>query len=488
MKRKWINPSDHSDKIQKLKSDPRLTGISEEALKILINRNIETPSEIEMFLYGGLGDLWDTRLMKDAEKAVSIIVESLSKNEKIVVYGDYDCDGISGIATCMILMKNLGANIDFYTNNRFEDGYGMSENGIDAILKKHNDVKLLISVDVGIVAHDAILYAKQKDIKVIVTDHHEQGDRLPLADAVVDPKRIDCPYPNKDLCGAGVMFKLMLLLYTKLGKDIKCVYETLDIVAMATVGDVVSLKTLENRIIVKEGIKLIKSEKRMAFKAFREITNVSDINSHFTLGFIYVPMINAIGRMDGNPEKAIKIFLEQDENLVYENLDYLKELNELRKKITTEQCEFAENILLQKLNNDAYVIYDKSFHEGIVGLIAGRLKEKYNKPVVVLTDSKEGEVKGSARSIDPFHVKNAFDELNYLLLGYGGHAKAAGLSLKKTNLELFEKGFIDLCTKQLNSNDFVKKYNIDLFIKPEDINIDLIDDLQRLEPFGEGFN
>jgi single-stranded-DNA-specific exonuclease len=132
--------------------------------------------------------------------------------------------------------------------------------------------------------------------------------------------------------------------------------------------------------------------------------------------------------------------------------------------------------------------FDKSFHEGIVGLIAGRLKEKYNKPVVVLTDSKEGEVKGSARSIDPFHVKNAFDELNYLLLGYGGHAKAAGLSLKKTNLELFEKGFIDLCTKQLNSNDFVKKYNIDLFIKPEDINIDLIDDLQRLEPFGEGFN
>ncbi len=482
MSRKWIYPK--AD-ISKLRNDPRLTGISELMLRILVNRGLTSADQIISFLYSSKHDLLNTAEMMDASKAVSIIQDSLKNNEEIVVYGDFDADGCSATVVMVSLLRRLGAKVGFYTNNRFLHGYGMCKEGIDEMLSLYPNTRLIITVDNGIMAFGGIDYAKSLGIKVVVTDHHEQGEVLPNADAVVNPKRHDCKYPFKGLCGAGVAFKLMMLLYWTLGEKLQPVYDMLDIVALATVGDVVPLLG-ENRIIVKEGLKLISEEKRPAFRIFREATGVTEINSHFTLGFIYVPTINAIGRINGDPRKAIEIFLTDDERSITENLNYLIELNKKRKDLTEKQYEEAENLLSQKGVQEGIVLYGDSFHEGIIGLIAGRIKEKYNRPTIVLTKS-ENALKGSARSIDGFNIKEGLDALSYLFLKHGGHAKAAGLSLDESNLANFEKAFIELCKKSISKDDFVKKYVIDCVISPDTVSTNIVDELRQLEPYGEGF-
>lgn len=483
MSRRWIYLN---KPIAHLINDAKLTGLSEIMLKILVNRGINTTDKIISFLYSGLKDLLDTRLMQDANRAIEIIINSLKNKEKIVIYGDYDCDGVIASVVMVKALQNVGGNVEFYTNNRFIDGYGICPNGVDEILNLYPNTKLIITVDNGIMGHEGIKYAKSKGIKVVVTDHHEQGETLPsYADAIVDPKRKDCPYPFKGLCGAGVAFKLMLLLYYELGEKLQLIYDMLDLVTLATVGDVVPIID-ENRIIVKEGLKLIREEKRPIFKIFREVTGISDMNAHFTLGFIYCPMINAIGRLDGDPRRAIQMFLNTDEEQIYEDLNYLKELNERRKKLTEEQVELAEETLKVRGLKEAIIVYNEDFHEGVVGLIAGRLKEKYNRPTIVFTKEK-GVLKGSARSIDELHIKEVFDMLSPLLKSYGGHAKAAGLSIEEENLDKFEEELINICKDKLKSEDFIKKYKVDCVLKPGDISYELIDELKQLEPFGEGF-
>lgn len=488
MKRKWIY---RKTDITNLKRDERLTGISPQVLTILKTRGYDTCEKIEEFLFSNINNLRDTRLMQDAEKAVDIISESIKNGEKMVVYGDYDADGVSSVVVMVSLLKNLGADVEYHTNNRFVDGYGMCVNGVDVLLSKYPDLKLIITCDNGIMAFDGVDYAKSKGLKVVVTDHHEQGEYLPNADAVVDPKRKDDNYPFKGLCGAGVVFKLMLLLYWKMGKDLADVYAFLDIVAMATVGDVVPIVD-ENRIIVKEGLTLINEGKRAAFRILAEITSTTKVNSHFTLAFMYVPMINAIGRLDGEPSDAIEMFMSEDEDLVRSKALKLQQINDERKKMTETQSEIANKILKEKGEKNVIILYDESFHEGLVGLIAGRIKESTNKPVVVLTKQKELEdgdilIKGSARSIDGFHLKESFDKIASVLNGYGGHEKAAGLSLRLSNLEKFEECMLKLAEDTLTDDDYIKKYNIDLSLSVKNMDIGIIDELSTLEPFGEGF-
>ncbi|MDF2879476.1 MAG: recJ [Clostridiaceae bacterium] len=482
MQKKWTYSPKNIDTLMK---NPRLTGISDTSLKILLNRGIDTVEKIENFMFNGLNSFYDTRLMKDAEIAVKIIIDSIKNKEEIVIYSDYDCDGICGGAVGVRLLKGLGAVTHVYTNNRFTQGYGMCKSGIDEILKLYSAVKLIITVDNGIVAYEGIQYAKDLGLKVIVTDHHEQGDTIPNADAVVDPKRKDDTYPFKGLCGTGVIFKLMLLLYWEMGKRIQNVYDVLDIVAVATVGDIVPIVD-ENRIIVKEGLKLISEEKKPLFRIFREITGVTTINSHYTLGFIYVPMINSVGRLEGNTEDIIEMLVSEDEEFIKSVIEHLKTTNEKRKEMTKDQCETAEKLLKEKGMKNIIVLYDESFHEGIVGLIAGRLKEKYNRPAIVFT-KHEGGLKGSGRSIDNFHLKEVFDELKSLLLGYGGHAKAAGLSIKEENLDRFEEALNKLSEKYLKKDDFMINFNIDCVLNAQKIGVEIVDELKQLEPFGEGF-
>ena len=363
----------------------------------------------------------------------------------------------------------------------------MMPSGVDQILAMYPETKVIVTVDNGIMAFEGVKYAKDKGLIVVVTDHHEPGAELPVADAVVDPKRKDCDYPFDGLCGAGVAFKLMLLMYYKMGKPLETVYDTLDIVGMATVGDVVPLID-ENRILVQKGLNMIKEEKRLVFKAFREIFQVKVINAHFTIGFQYVPAINSIGRLDGNPRKAIKMFFEDDYEVVKESVLYLKERNEKRKEMTTEQCLEAEAMVQVKGLKHVIVAYSPIFHEGLVGLIAGRLKEEYNRPVFVF-GGESGKLKGSGRGIDGFHLKEALDVLKEknLILGGGGHAKACGCSLDISMLEGFEKTVNEMAEAMLTEEDFVKKIDIDYVFHPSEVSIDVIDELRTLEPFGEAF-
>lgn len=485
MQKKWIYSR---KKIDELKKDKRLTGVSDIELQILLNRGFNTPEKIESFLFGTLADLHDTRLMKDAEKAVAIIKESIENNELIVVYSDYDSDGVNSAGVMTLLLRTAGGNVEFYTNNRFTQGYGMMPSGVDMILDKYPDAKLIVTCDNGIMAHEGVQHALDNGLKVVVTDHHEQGATLPPAHAIVDPKRHDCDYPFDGLCGAGVAFKLMLLLYWEMGLSLEPVYDTLDIVALATVGDIVPLID-ENRIIVQEGLKKIRDEKRNrnVFRIFQEVTEAKEINAHWTFGFIYVPMINAIGRLDGDPKRAIDMFFEEDEEKIRETIVYLKELNDERKKMTVEQVNRAEEIIAEKGLKKVIVVYDDSFHEGIVGLISGRLKEKYNRPVFVFTKNQNGLLKGSARSIDNFHLKKSFDVVHEHIVGGGGHAKAAGLSIREDQLEGFEKAVNDLADEWLTEDDFMKVYRIDSTLEADSVDLDIVDNLKSLEPFGESF-
>ena len=329
MNSKWIYPS---FKIDDLRKHPKLSDLSDVALHVLYNRGFRDADKIDAFLNGDIKDLHDPRLMKDAELATDILIDAIERNLFMVVYGDYDNDGVSATAVMAELLQKAGGRVGYYTNDRFKQGYGMMPSGVDELLAMYPETKVIVTVDNGIMAFEGVKYAKEKGLTVVVTDHHEPGAELPIADAVVDPKRKDCTYPFDGLCGAGVAFKLMLLMYYKMGKPLETVYDTLDIVASATVGDVVPLID-ENRILVQKGLEMIKEEKRLAFKAMREVFQVKVINAHFTLGFQYVPAVNSIGRLDGNPRRAIDMFFESDYEVVKETALYLKETNEKRKEM-----------------------------------------------------------------------------------------------------------------------------------------------------------
>lgn len=472
--------------IRPLKSHPELAEINDIVLHILAGRGYTSPEQIKKMLFGGIKDLYDPRKMKDAELATSIIREAIQNGDFITVYGDYDCDGVTSTAVMTMLLEKAGARVGYFTNNRFVHGYGMCPKGVDDLLSLYPETKLIVTVDNGIVAFDGIEYAKQKGIRVVVTDHHEPADTLPNADALVNPKRKDCPYPFKHLCGAGVAFKLMLLLYWEMGLPLQDVYETMDIVALGTVADVVKLED-ENRVIVKHGIKAMEEEKRPVFRLLREETQIKEINAHHTLGFIYGPVVNAIGRIQGDPRKAIEMFLTDDETKIRQTIQELIRINNERKKMTEEQTALAEEILLNKGLQFVNVVYRPDFHEGIIGLIAGRLKEKYHRPTFVFTKDANGEIKGSGRSIEKFHLKEALDSIKELLNKYGGHAKACGLSLDEANLSLFESEINRRAHEQLTEDDFEEIVRVEYVFEPKELTIDVVHALRELEPFGEGF-
>lgn len=485
MNSKWNYPNFN---ISNLRSHPKLADLSDVALNVLYNRGFRDVESIDRFLQGTMTDLHDPRLLKDADKATDILIKAIKEDVFIVVYGDYDCDGVSSVTVMVELLQKAGARVGYYTNDRFKQGYGMMASGVDELLVMYPETKLIVTTDNGIMAFEGVKYAKDKGLTVVVTDHHEQGAELPNADAIVDPKRVDCDYPFDGLCGAGVAFKVMLLMYYKMGKPLQTVYNTLDIVGMATVGDVVPLID-ENRILVQKGLDMIRDEKRLAFRALREVFDAKVINAHFTIGFQYVPAVNSIGRLDGNPRRAIDMFFEEDYEAVLETAQYLKDINNKRKEITVEQCLEAEEMMKSKGLKHVIVAYSPTFHEGIVGLIAGRLKEEYNRPVFVFS-SHEGKLKGSGRGIDGFHLKKALEVLKEknLIVGGGGHAKACGLTIDMSMLEGFEKAVNEMAEAVLTEEDFTKKHDIDYVFHSSEVTIDVIDELKFLEPFGEAFS
>lgn len=469
-------------------------GISKLLSKLLLNRNITSYEIMDSFIDPSLDKLHNPELMKDMDKGIEIIVDSIKKGRNIRISGDYDQDGNSAILTLYKGLKRCGAKVDYVIPHRIIDGYGIN----DRIVReaKEDGIDLIITCDNGIAAFEPIKLAKDLGMKVIVTDHHdlaymedEKGIkqyRLPEADAVINPKRWDCKYPFKELCGAGVAFKLIQALYIKMNIDMEESYELLEFVAMGTVCDVVDLID-ENRIIVKEGLKRINNTNNLGLKALIKATGLEEkkINT-YSLGFILGPCINASGRLD-RADIAVELFLTEDSDKAQRYANRLHELNEERKAMTKKGyekiVEQIENTDLKEKN--VLVIYEPRVHESVAGIIAGRIKDKYYRPTIVLTNSKEnGKVKGSGRSIEEYNMFEEISKHKELLLAFGGHPMAAGLSLDVSHIDEFRNR---LNTQEsLTEDDLTPKVYIDMHLPLDYISFSLIEELEKLEPFGKG--
>ena len=458
--------------------------------RIIRNRDVCEMKDIDMYLNGTLADLHNPRLMKDMDKAVDIMTKAIADNLKIRIIGDYDIDGISSIYILFKGLTTLGADVDYDIPDRIVDGYGINEN---LIKKAYDDGReLIITCDNGIAAIDQIDYAKSLGMTVIVTDHHdvqyEEKDgariyKVPHADAVVDPKQPDCSYPFKCLCGAGIAYKFICEMYDSHGVDPEFKKELLEMAAFATIGDIVDLLD-ENRIIVREGLKLIHKTRNIGLNYLIKVckTEKSEIKAYH-IGFILGPCMNASGRLD-TAKRALKLLLTSDDDEAFALAADLKELNDERKKLTVDAVERAvEEIDNGPLKDDKIlVVYLPECHESIAGIVAGRIREKYYKPTIVLTKSEDG-VKGSARSTEQYNIFEGLMECKEYLTKFGGHPMAAGLSLAEENVEVLRKALNDNC--RLTEEDMIEKIWIDVPMPLEYTSYELINQLQLIEPFGK---
>ena len=465
--------------------------ISPRVASLIRNRDVIGDDAIEKYLNGTIVDLYDGMLMKDMDKAVAVLGEKIKENAKIRIIGDYDIDGIQSTYILLEGFRMLGADVDSDIPDRMKDGYGLNRNLIDRALEA--DVDTIITCDNGIAAAEEIAYAKSMGMTIVVTDHHEvpyteigAGRRyiLPEADAVVDPKQEDCTYPFKGLCGAAVAYKLVEALMEAMGKDAEDADYLMENVAIATIGDVMDLVD-ENRIFVKQGLDMLKRTENLGLKALMGCTGVNvDKLSPYHIGFVIGPCMNASGRLD-TAKRALEL-LEAKKVAEADLLaGDLKALNDSRKDMTAQAIEEAfiqvENSELK--DADVLVVYLPECHESLAGIVAGRIREKYYRPVFVLTKGAEG-LKGSGRSIETWHMYEGLNRVKHLLSKFGGHKMAAGLSMPEENLEQFRKEINE--KSGITPEDLNEKIAIDMQLPFEYVNEKFIGELAVLEPFGKG--
>lgn len=465
--------------------------ISPRIASLIRNREVIGDEAIGKYLYGTISDLYDGMLMKDMDKAVAILCEKIVSHKKIRIIGDYDIDGIQATYILMEGLKYLGAVVDSDIPDRMKDGYGLNQNLIDRALDA--DVDTIVTCDNGIAAKKEIAYAKSLCMTVIVTDHHEvpyeekeEGRvfHLPPADAVVDPKREDCAYPFKGLCGAAVAYKLVEALTEAMGKDTDDLDYLMEHVAIATVGDVMDLVD-ENRIFVKQGLAMLKHTKNIGLRSLMECTgvNAEHINAYH-IGFVLGPCMNASGRLD-TAKRALELLNAKTVKEADVLAGDLKALNDSRKDMTAQALEQAfiqvENTELKE--QEVLVIYMPDCHESLAGIVAGKVREKYYKPVFVLTKGEDG-IKGSGRSIETWHMYEGLNRCSHLLTKFGGHKMAAGLSMKEENLEAFRREIN--VRSGISKEDLIEKIPIDMQLPFSCVTPSFVEELQVLEPFGKG--
>lgn len=484
---KWMVYNKKAD-FQKIGSE---FGIDPVIARLIRNRDIQDMKEIRSYLYGTLAEIPSPWKMKDMERAVQILQKKITQKKKIRIIGDYDIDGVT--ATCILLkgLKRLNANVDTYIPDRVKDGYGMHEQLIDKALE--DGIDTILTCDNGVAAAAEIEYAKKEGLTVIVTDHHDIPFRdtedgriwiIPKADAVVNPKQNDCLYPNKNICGAVVAWKLIWALYERLGIDSDEIWDFLELAAIATVGDVMDLQG-ENRIIVKEGLKKLSSTSFEGLKALICVNNLEGAEiTAYHVGFVIGPCINASGRLD-TAARSLELLLADNMEDAMKLADDLYDLNQSRKAMTEQGKEQAiQSIEENNLGKDrVLVVYLPDCHESLAGIIAGRIREAYNKPVFVLTKGAEG-VKGSGRSIEAYSMYEELVKCSDLLTQFGGHPMAAGLSMEEKNVELFRRRLNDNCT--LTEQDLIPKIMIDVPMPISYLSKKLTEQLKVLEPFGKG--
>ena len=477
MTKKWQIYQVEEEKIEELQKKYNLNKL---LATILVNRGITEEKQIFKFLNPKRNDFYNPYEMPDMDIAVKRIVKAIKNQEKTIIYGDYDVDGITSVTVLKSFLVERGLDVAEYIPNRLEEGYGLNENAVKEIANQ--GYTLMITVDCGISAIEEVEYANKLGIETIITDHHEPGNELPKALAIVDAKRKDNKYPFRNLAGVGVVFKLIQAIGTELNLDEKEYLKYLDIVCIGTISDIVPLVD-ENRVIVKLGLKLVEQTRNLGLKAILQASGYSKIDSS-TISFGVAPRINACGRM-GHQEEALKLFLSKDINEVNELTHKLNEYNRLRQE--TEKNIYTDAIMQIErdglANKNTIVVMGKNWHHGVIGIVSSKITELYFKPSILLCE--EDDIgKGSGRSIPGFDLYEALTQCKNAIEKFGGHSMAVGISVKKENLEMFKKE-LEQISKERNIEEIVPILKIDAQIDLEEINKEMVESLKELEPFGE---
>ena len=449
---------------------------------ILANRGITTEESIRLFLNPTRDDFHDPFLITDMEKAVERIITAINKKEKITIYGDYDVDGITSITVLKSFLRDRGIEVDTYIPNRLDEGYGLNNSAIDKI--KNKGCELMITVDCGISAIDEVNYANSLGIEVIVTDHHEAGNEIPKALAVIDNKRKDSTYPFRELAGVGVVFKLIQALSIKLNLKEEEYLKYLDIVCIGTISDIVPLVD-ENRVITKLGLMLVRQTRNIGLQAVLKSSGYSKIDSN-TISFGVAPRLNACGRM-GKADEALKLFLSKNVNEV---IQLSKELNDFNRERQEKEKEIYENAIAQieKEHLDeknTIILRGKNWHHGVIGIVSSKITEKYFKPSILLSFEENGIGKGSGRSIPGFDLHEALMQCLDVIEKFGGHAMAVGITVREEHFDEFREKFENIAISK-HIEEILPIINIDAKINLSDINKEMVESLKELEPFGEG--
>ena len=447
---------------------------------LLIQRNVKTPEEIDSFFNPSIQQLHDPFLMKDMDKAVKRIEYAIANGEQILIYGDYDVDGTTAVSLVYDFLKNYTESISTYIPDRYDEGYGISFKGID--YAEDNGFTLIIALDCGIKSLDKIDYANEKNIDFIICDHHNPGVELPKAVAILNPKRLDCNYPYKELCGCGVGFKLIQAITERNGEDIESLLPYLDLVATAIAADIVPM-TGENRVLTKLGLEIINTNPRNGIKAMIQNLKKQSLTIRDVV-FIIAPRINAAGRIKhGNYAVQLLSEFELDQALLFaqEIEIFNHERKGLDKQITWEAlAQIEEN---KEQDRFSTVVFQEDWHKGVIGIVASRLTETYYRPTLVFTGNKD-VIGASARSIKDFNLYEALEKCEDTLIQFGGHQFAAGLTMKRENLGLFKDKFEKVVSEKLTKDMLTPSLDVDLVINFDDINDKLIGQLKMFEPFG----
>ena len=488
MEKKWLLRNTSKD----ISSLAKNSGVSEVVAKILINRGFDNEIDIKKFMRASIEDLHDPFLMKDMDKATGLIKLAIETKEKVVVYGDYDADGVTSTVIMYKALKYCGAQVEYYVPDREHEGYGVNSDRIRKL--KEEGFGIILTCDNGIAAVEQVKLAKDLGMTVIITDHHElsfeedsEGNRnfrIPPADAVINPKQKECNYPFKHLCGAGIAFKFVQALYRKLGINKEATWEFIEIAGIGTICDVVDLVD-ENRIIAKNALRMLTDTRNLGLKSLKEVLGIGEKEmKSYHVGFQIGPCINATGRLE-TAALSVELLTCEEENRAKELAKILFELNKKRQEMTTENVEeVIELIEHSNLKNDkVLVIYKENIHESIAGIVAGRVREAFNVPTLILTKGKDNP-KGSARSIDEYNLFEELIKCEELLEKFGGHPMAAGLSIKEENIEKLRHKLNTIC--KLTDEDIKPKIRIDERMPLNKINYEIIDELECLEPFGKG--
>ena len=452
--------------------------------RTLYSRGFLDSEKVQAFLFSSFEkEVFNPNLLKDSQIATARILKAIDKKEKILVFGDYDVDGITSTALLLISLLPLNANINFCLPNRLTDGYGLSEKMVKRAIK--NNYSLIVTVDNGITADKAAQLAYENNVDLIITDHHRPHGTLPKAVAIVDPNQNDCLYPYKDLAGVGIIFKIVSMIYEQ--KNLILPNKVYELLMLGTVADVAPL-TQENRFWVRFGLGKINKQKSMAIKVLAQNSRLDKEKfDSLDIGFMIAPQLNALGRLD-DPRDAVKFLISSDLKEVESIGRTLKSINDERKKIDRKIYSQVENEIFDKRINLDYeniiMAASSDWPAGVIGLVAGKLVHSYGKPAFLFHLEKNGILKGSCRSIPEFNIFDALNSCSDLLINFGGHSFAAGLKLAKENLSELKTRLEKRIKQEVSSQDLIPKINIDAFLELPELKLNFLSDLESLQPFG----